>query len=104
MTELILFQRHCENEFYRIAATYRANLRFETLRQLNYWKIHGKVVDMILLKKALKEYIQPERMRKFEAKNITREEMAAAFSEMKKPNYDEILSDEYAYVDRVFQI
>ncbi len=99
--EVAAFKAFVQNEFARVVHEYRTDIRKETARYYKSCLETNNNTETELAKKLLKE-IAPPKINKFNASYISKEEMTLIYAEIRKPNYEEIISDLLEEFDTMF--
>lgn len=99
--EASTFKAHCQNEFFRVCAEYRAILRAEVVKQYAYWLNEGTMCDLDQLKITLQSVPVPV-VKKYIPTYLTQEDMAKIYGTITKPDYSHIHNEMMEYLDETF--
>lgn len=99
--ETSTFKAHCQNEFFRVCAEYRAILRGEVVKQYAFWLNEGSVCDLGKLKEILQQVPVPP-VKKYIPTALTTEDMSKIYATITKPDYSHIHNEMIEYLDETF--
>lgn len=99
--EIASFKAHFQNEFFRIVAAYRADVRREIDAQYEYWLQQRISPEMPKIHAHLGK-IEAAQLNRFNPVHMTPEQMQEAYATIAQPNWAAIYAEMCTEADRVF--
>lgn len=99
--ETSTFKAHCQNEFFRVCAEYRAMLRGEVVKQYAFWLNEGTMCDLDQLKQTL-QLVPVPAVKKYIPTALTTEDMGKIYATLTKPDYSHIHNEMIEFLDETF--